>query len=555
MIYDAQGRPVADVAVKAPRPGVYVERESADAYTFGESRELTPEKVDAILMAANSGDTERQAKLSGEIEEHDWDIAQAVQTRRLAVAGLKWSIEPTEDDDDPKAEEISEAAEAMLRAVRYDGTDELASFAGALCGGLQGALLPGFAVLELVWGKGGQELQGLQEIEPRHFIFRDETGRLLSRPRLRTTAEPNGVDLAHGKFVVHYAQARPGARCRGGLIRPLAWLHCFSRVNMIDLLTFIERYGMPFVVAKVGQEAYATERTKLKALVRAFGPAGGAVLSEHVETELLQASNTSGDVYFRLLQYVGDAVTKVVLGQLATAGEAGGFSKGGEQGKVRQDLLEADCRALEETVRTQILRPWVMWNYGPTAPIPRLHLHSEPPEDVKATADTAAALYNAGLEWDEEEASERMGMKLTRKAPAPAPVFGAPPPMTGEEPETTEVPEGKVPPALPDPGAEEDSAETETDAEAMEDGTVIAVPTPAVPVAWDAPVREFLAEMERRAADTSISDADMLAWLRAEVARMPELATQMDIEGLAQSLTKSMQAAVQHTVEAASAHA
>lgn len=426
MLYDANGRLLPDTrTVRPPRPGISVRTESGDAYSTDESRALTPAKVDEILAAANTGDIERQAKLAVEIEEKSWDIAQAVQTRRLAVAGLPWSIEPQEGDDDTTAAEIAEAAEAMLRAVPWDATGELDTFDEALRYGLQGALLPGFAVGELVWSRGGAELLGFAEIEQRHFRYHDETGRLLNRPRLVTSTDPRGIDLPAGKFVVHHHRARPGARCRGGLIRPLAWLHCFSRVNLTDLLTFIERYGMPFLMLRVSPDAWQTERTKLAALVQNFGPAGGAVLTENVQSELLQASNSTGDVYFRLLEYVEKAVTKVVLGQLASSSEATGLSGGDAQSDVRQDLLEADCRALEATVRAQILTPWVTWNYGPDAPVPRLHLQSEPDEDIKATAETAAALATAGLEWDEKEASERTGMTLRRRAPAPAmPVGG-----------------------------------------------------------------------------------------------------------------------------------
>ena len=439
-----------------PEEGSRAQSEAADVISNDVSRGLTPAAVDKMMTAANTGETLEYCRLAMDLEEKNWDIGQAVQTRRLAVAGLEWSVEPPEGladggnedgkgGDTSRAQHIAEAAEQMLRAVPYEGADELESFDQALRYGLQGALLPGFAALEMVWGKGGAELLGFQEIEQRHFLFRDETGMLLSRPRLRTSEVAAGVELPQGKFVVHFHRARPGARCRGGMARPLAWLHCFQNTNLKDLMTFIERYGMPFLLTRVNDQAWKEDRAKIAALVRNFGPAGGAVFSNNVEAELLQAASNSGDVYFKLLQYCGDAITKVVLGQLASSADASGLSKGNEQGKVRQDLIEADARALETTVRMQILRPWVMWNYGPDAPVPRLHLHSEPPEDVKATADTAASLFNAGLEWDSEEASERMGMKLTRKAPAPVPTFG--------QAEMPPAAEGTRPPGPPEKAA------------------------------------------------------------------------------------------------------
>jgi phage gp29-like protein len=460
----------------APKPdaGIRVQGESADTAGADVSRELTPERVDRIMVAANVGETMDYCRLAMELDEKNWDIAQAVATRRQAVAGLDWGCEAQDnatdktDKTDGRAEEIAEAAEEMLRGAQPSADGDLVSFEQGLFGGLNTALLPGVACCELVWDKGGAALLGMQPIEARHLVFRDELGRILGRPRLVTTGTPNGIELPLGKFALHFHQPRSGARCRGGLIRPLAWLHCFQNVNIKDLLTFIERYGMPFLITKVSPDAWATERTKLKALVRAFGPAGGAVLTENVQAELLQASNNTGDVYFRLLEYCGDAITKVVLGQLASSAASTGLSGGDAQSAVRQDILEADCRALAETVRAEILRPWVIWNYGPDAPVPCFKLKSEPPEDIKATADTAASLFSAGLEWDEEEASERMGMKLTRKAPPPPVPFGQTgmPPAVGEarSPEPPRLGDAAADPAgdgrvAAAPGAEPSTAE------------------------------------------------------------------------------------------------
>jgi phage gp29-like protein len=426
--------------VPKPEAGLRVQSEAADTPGADVSRGLTPEHVDRVMAAANAGETMEYCRLAMELEEKNWDIAQAVATRRQALAGLEWEVEAAgegkgtdeTDETDSRAEEIAQAAEGMLRSAQPPVGTELVSFEQGLFGGLASALLPGVACAELCWSKGGAELLGMQPIEARHLIFRDETGRLLGRPRLVTTGAPNGLELPLGKFAMHFHQPRAGARCRGGLIRPLAWLHCFQNVNIKDLLTFVERYGMPFLVVKVSPDSWAAQRSMWNRLVRSFGPGGGGVVTENVQTELLQAANTTGDVYFRLLEYCGEAITRVVLGQTATSSEGGGWSKDGAQSAVRQDILEADCRALAETVRTEILRPWTAWNYGPNAPTPRFRLKCEPPEDLKATAETVAALYSAGLEWDAEEASERTGLKLTRKAPPPPPppVFGGALPQT-----------------------------------------------------------------------------------------------------------------------------
>ena len=61
------------------------------------TRDLTPQRIDAIMQAANSGDVADQCRLCREILEKNFDIIQAVQTRKDALLGLQWSIEPGDE--------------------------------------------------------------------------------------------------------------------------------------------------------------------------------------------------------------------------------------------------------------------------------------------------------------------------------------------------------------------------------------------------------------------------------------------------------------------------
>ena len=134
-----------------------------------------------------------------------------------------------------------------------------------------------------------------------------------------------------------------------------------------------------------------------------------------MEVELLQAASTTGDVYFRLLQYMDDAITKVLLGQTASSGDSAGLSGGDAQSKVRQDILEADARALEDTVNRDLFALWTEYNCAPGTPAPLLKISTEPPEDKTALAATLTALYNAGMELDPEELSEKFSVKLRKR--------------------------------------------------------------------------------------------------------------------------------------------
>lgn len=194
------------------------------------------------------------------------------------------------------------------------------------------------------------------------------------------------------------------------------WLHCFQNWPIKDLFSFIERFGMPFVVAKVDKKTWDEERNALHALIRNFGPNGGGVFTQGTELQLLNAANTGGDnVYFKALEFTHDAIYTLLVGQLASSGESAGLSKGDAQTAVRQDILEADARTIEATVRARIAAPWTRFNCGPDVAVPKIHFQVEPADDLAALATTVATLFNAGLEADPAEMSEKFGITLTKR--------------------------------------------------------------------------------------------------------------------------------------------
>lgn len=411
MLYDQFGRLIPEERAETPKSGMQIlmqpltDRESRDV-----SRGLTPRDVDRILLQANGGDVEAQCRLSRELPEKNAAVAHALRTRRNAVSGCEWHVEP--GDDTPAAQAAAEALEKELdrTGAIHPVLGRVGSFS-RLLRDLTDAILPGFACAEILWRPGGRGFYGFRPVEQRFFSFAKSYA-----PRLRTRGHLyEGEELPRGKIIYHELGDNGSDPVRGGLIRPLAWLHCFTQLNLKDLLSFIERYGMPFVRATVDQGTWDKEKVTLNDLISNFGPRGGGVFSHGVEVELLQAASTTGDVYFRLLQYMDDAITKVLLGQTASSGDSAGLSGGDAQSKVRQDILEADARALEDTVNRDLFALWTEYNCAPGTPAPLLKISTEPPEDKTALAATLTALYNAGMELDPEELSEKFSVKLRKR--------------------------------------------------------------------------------------------------------------------------------------------
>ena len=380
--------------------------ETSDRLSSDASRDLTPDKVDRIMMQANTGDSREQCRLARELIEKNESIAQAMETRKNAVLGCSWQIVPGGESAREKAaaEQLQEELESCGDGDEQDGFEDLLE-------DLVFSIIPGFLVSEILWVRGG-EIAGFHSLPGEAVHFLD--GFL---PKLVTRETPNGIDLPRERFIFHRLRRAGNDPARGGLIRPLAWLHCFKQINQKDLLSFIERHGMPFAIAKVDGQAFDNEWQAMRRLVRNFGPSGGGVVTKNVEMQLLE-SHSTGDVYFRLLDYMTEAVEKLILGQVASSGESAGLSKGDAQSKVRQDILESDCRMLMKTVNIQVCKPWARFNFGDGIQPPKLLIEYEAPEDRLQLAQTVQTLSAAGLEADEQEMSERFGMKLVRRAQA-----------------------------------------------------------------------------------------------------------------------------------------
>ena len=270
------------------------------------------------------------------------------------------------------------------------------------------SLIVGYSVHEIIWGSGG-ELIGFAPVQARFIDFLHSY-----EPRIRLS-DGSTMELLPNKFI--YAQTRLHGPdpCRGGYIRPLAWLFCFMQLGMKDLLSFMERYGMPFVLAKVSDESFQNERNQLLQLIRKFGSGGGGLVTHGTDVQFVQAGNSAGDIYFELQKFFDDAVHRLLQGQTASSGDGGGLSGDNAQAKVRQDILEADAAYLSDVINQYLAIPWTAFNCPPGTALPRLVFDVTPPEDKEKLAATVKTLYESGFEADPAEMSEHFGIKLTRR--------------------------------------------------------------------------------------------------------------------------------------------
>jgi phage gp29-like protein len=382
------------------------------AWTWRPLASLTPAQVAEILRRASLGDARDFLIATADIEEKDLHYRAVLQTRKLAVAGLPWDVQPA--DDSRAAKKAADLARRVLEAVDMP---ELAVQ-------LLDALSKGYAVAEILWRTDGPDWlpERILPREPHWFVFDRETGREL---RLYD-GTPDGAALPPYKMICHTPRIVAGIPLMGGLARSALWAWVFKSYALRDWAAFAELYGQPIRVGKYEAGATREDIAVLKRAVFELGSDAGAVIPESMALEIVESGGktASAELYQRLIEYLDRQVSKAVLGQTLTTdqGSSGSLAQASVHNEVRADLMRADARALTATLTRDLIRPLLALNL-PDAPLPRLTLMVEEPEDMAALADQLSKLAPLGMPIPQRWVREKWGIP---EAAEGEPVLGAP---------------------------------------------------------------------------------------------------------------------------------
>lgn len=359
-----------------------------DKYSSYPSRGLTPQRLATIFREADGGNITRQAELFNEMEEKSTHIFSVLQTRKLAVVKNDLEILAVSDRyEDQKIAESVRANIAALSDFTQDLTDMLDSIA------------KGFSALEITWDVAGGEVRiaDLEWKSQKRFTY-DWWG-AANELRILTDEQPiRGIEIPPSKFVIHKCRARSGAPSRQGLLRTCAWMYLFANYAVKDWVAFAEIYGMPLRLGKYKPGTKQEDKDVILEALTNLGSDAAALIPEGAMIEFKEAASGDSDIYVALTEFCNKEISKAVLGQTATTeGTPGKLGAEQEQGQVRQDLIEADSRALENTLRDQLIKPYVDFNFGIQENYPRPKFHCEPAQDLRALAYRDRALAGMGV--------------------------------------------------------------------------------------------------------------------------------------------------------------
>lgn len=393
---------------------------------------LTPQRLAMILRQADEGDMLQQAELFSTMEERDGHLGSIFQTRKLAISGLEWEITPFSEDARDK-----EIAEAFKQVWDDLDTDELLL-------DMMDAVSKGVSFTALTWTAkdGGFTVSSSEWIDQKNWRFDLDEKRF----RLLTDEAPLGLLPQFGQVVEHRYKARSGSPTRAGVMRTCVWMYLFKNYSVKDWVAFSEVYGQPIRVGKYDPSTGKDERDALEMAVAMIGSDAAGIISKDTEIEIIEAIKSSSvDVYEKLIDFCEATQSKAVLGQTLTSSEGkhGTQALGNIHEDVRQDLVKADARAVKKSLRMQVIRPWVVFNYGAEYAdrAPKAEPQISDPEDLEKTSNVVVNLSAAGLRIGAAWAYKKFGIAEPKEGEE---VLAARPPTTPPEPPPANPPDDKT---------------------------------------------------------------------------------------------------------------
>lgn len=370
-------------------------RQASPGYSVATA--LTPERLAAVLRNAIEGQADDYLVLAEEMEERDLHYATQLRTRKLAVSGLKPTVEAASDDE---AEQ--QHADAVRELVRDP------AFANCLLDLMDG-LAKGYGVVEIVW-----DTQGLWKpaaykwADPRFFQFDRETGRELRH----NDYSVDGLPLEPYKYMIHMPQLKSGLPIRNGLARLAATMYMLKGYTLKDWWAFAEVFGMPIRVGKYGPNATDDEITTLVNAIANIASDAGAAIPESMKLEFIESAKaTGGDNLFKVMADWADSqISKGVLGQTMTADSGSSRSQAEVHNDVRGDIQADDARQLEGTLNRTLVRWFIDFNFGPQKHYPCICLPIIEPEDLKAFSDAVTPFIDRGLKVESSQVLDKFGI-------------------------------------------------------------------------------------------------------------------------------------------------
>ncbi len=346
-----------------------------------------------------------------ELESKDEDVSGCLEELKTTVLQRDRSILPAPRDESAQAAEIKKFIEAELGKLDFHAVLDCILKAPGY----------GFSVQELIFdvSEGQASLLEISDCPQELFLFGNRF-----KPQVRNLQlldnpwASDGAEVPEQKFLVY--SYRPYARNRMGspLLKDVFYPSWFKRNIQRLWMQFAEKGPGTAVVHYNDPDNESARKTAVniaQALIDSV-----AVAVPHgfeYDAELLKIARAQNpDVYEHFFSKMQLSIARKIKGETLTSfsGEDGIGSKG--QGDTHADTLDQRsveiCRSLQSVINRQLVRPLVLWNYGPTAPMPVWQFDLEEAEDLNLALTVDTGLQRMGFQFTAGYISDRYDRPL-----------------------------------------------------------------------------------------------------------------------------------------------
>ncbi len=345
------------------------------AYDFTELVGLLPDP-DPILAKRGDG-VEILETLSS-----DPHLISVMQSRKLGVLKQEFKFDPGVDESDKPTSQSEALCQDFKKDMAELGSRDLIS-------SILDAPYYGMTPIELTFEpvEGRLRLKKLEAKPVRWFGFDTD-----NEPRFRSLDEPeDGDKLPWGKFV--FARHFPTYDNPYGLrlLSRCFWPITFKKGGLKFWVTFMEKYGMPFLLGHYSRGTSPDEQQamldKLERMVRN----AVAVVPDGDRIEMLGGSGKTGGGYMvfdKMRKAMDDEISKVIQGQTLTteAGDKGSRALGQVHNEVLSTFQESD-KLLAKTALDEIAKIYAQANGDDVPPPVCTFFEAEDPQKDFAERD------------------------------------------------------------------------------------------------------------------------------------------------------------------------
>lgn len=311
-----------------------------------------------------------------QVDDH---VEACVSSRKAGVTKLEWRLDRTNGAKAAQTKVIGETIQTLKLTRLLEEILDAALF--------------GYQPLEIDW----QLTQGL--LLPRSVRAKPvEWFKFGSESELRFLSRENmlqGEPVPDKKFLLPRRRASYANPYGDPALSRCFWPVAFKRGGLGFWTTFVEKYGMPYLVGKLPRGSATEDYDKLMDSLEDMVADAVAVIPDDGSVEFI-TSNDKGDsseLYHVYLNYQDKSISKGLLGQTLSTdvGDTGSYAASKSHMEVRSDIIDADKQIAEEAINELI--GWI-GELNFSGPMPKFELYEE--EDVdKDLADRDKVLTEA----------------------------------------------------------------------------------------------------------------------------------------------------------------